>query len=450
MILLIKSLNNNWIRLIDKKNSEKKYFLIFSNKNINISNKNIVKSQQSFEQLTVYKTSKLNNNYILVQIFNNNYQHFMKIFSREFLNHKKIDHKNFEYLYMNYLRQAYTLLISYKIETVIVPRHPHRIIDFIISIVASNLKIDLIYFDSLDQFNESNKDYCSIIPIVNNRVEYSSQNSKIKIDKGLKELIAFKLKNYRPYYFLDKNNKNQWFYNVSKDLVKLFISLVLKNIRIYKKYKILKNDKIDYANFFDYQTYHFKNTLKKIRALSFYRKNSVKSLKDIKSPYIIYFSSFIPERTTNPQGGKFSCHLQAIKYVRANINKNYTLIYKEHPSNFRYPYSFNDIDINYFREINHLKKTYLLDFKLENYELIKRSEAVYVLCGYLGIEYILRKKKTIVLGDIWFKNLNKEQITKFVQFFYNKNKSIHTNDSYKIDLEDKLENMKISYLSRIL
>ena len=76
---------------------------------------------------------------------------------------------------------------------------------------------------------------------------------------------------------------------------------------------------------------------------------------------------------------------------------------------------------------------------------------MYVLCGSLGIDAILRSKKTIVLGDIWFKNSTKKNIIKFVQYFYDENKKLlGENHNINENLESKIENIKILYLKKMI
>ena len=166
MILLIKSLNEKWSNLIKDKNKEGKYFCVIGNKNIALPKRNILLSQEGFEALNLYTDRKLKNNISLLDVFVKNYNQFYKIFSRQFLNHNNIDHKNFEYLYMNYIRQAYSLLLDYNIKKIIIPRMPHRLVDYSIFIVASYLKIKIYYFDTLDQFYENNIDYFAVFPIL--------------------------------------------------------------------------------------------------------------------------------------------------------------------------------------------------------------------------------------------------------------------------------------------
>lgn len=115
--------------------------------------------------------------------------------------------------------------------------------------------------------------------------------------------------------------------------------------------------------------------------------------------FVCMFLHFQPERTSIPEGGRFSPQINAIAALRSQIPDNWTLLVKEHPSMFllksKRPFRHPD----FYPLVANMPKTYLLDETHSSFDLIDQAQAVATLTGTVGFEALCRGCVAIVLGD---------------------------------------------------
>lgn len=127
------------------------------------------------------------------------------------------------------------------------------------------------------------------------------------------------------------------------------------------------------------------------------KKHVVDSIPDGK--YVCLFLHFQPERTSIPEGGRFSPQINAISALRSQLPDDWSLLVKEHPSMFllksKRPFRHPD----FYPLVASMPNTYLLDETHSSFDLIDQAQAVATLTGTVGFEALCRGHVAIVLGD---------------------------------------------------
>jgi Capsule polysaccharide biosynthesis protein len=142
-----------------------------------------------------------------------------------------------------------------------------------------------------------------------------------------------------------------------------------------------------------------------IRLVSFYLKRSLlRSYVDVatsvlpKTPFIIYFMHYQPERTSLPEGLLFAQQWLALRLLSWAMPEGWTLLVREHPSMW-----LNALDItvrtpNLYRDIASLPNAKICSMDVDTFEIIDESRAVATLTGSVGFQAILRNRPVLAFG----------------------------------------------------
>ena len=157
-----------------------------------------------------------------------------------------------------------------------------------------------------------------------------------------------------------------------------------------------------YISGFEYNIYKLRARWYKERLKKQY--NIFVSDLDVNKNYIYIPLQYQPERTSSPEGGRYSNQLLMIKLVSSLLPKNWEIVVKENPSQLlpntvhgergRYSYYYSDlIDIPHVRVVS-------LD--TSQFELIDNCCAVATLTGTTGWEACVRGKPVMAFGYAWY------------------------------------------------
>lgn len=283
---------------------------------------------------------------------------------------------------------------------------PHEVSDYAAYIVAKVKKIKIINFtgafNDLYFFltNDDQTPYYSLIKNIKINNKKNLRNIKNKLVSREIGLIKNKYNNLlKPNSLLFQENikinflkkmKSQ-FFNLLKKIIKInytnvdndfyFLKMIKKKISsliVQKIFKILKND-----------------YLKKIKLNN-----------KLPEKYIYFLLPYQPECTNIPQGGIFHDIFLVISMLSKNIPKNWKILVKEHPLQFKNDnnlYGFIGRDINFYKRLLQIEKVILIDdSKIDHFTLIDNSEFVALINGTAGWEALVRNKKVIMFGEVFY------------------------------------------------
>jgi len=133
----------------------------------------------------------------------------------------------------------------------------------------------------------------------------------------------------------------------------------------------------------------------------------VESRSKISGPYVYFPLNMQPERSTSPQGGVFQDQILVAETVAAALPDGWTLVIKEHPSQWwlrgKTRYSSARYR-NYYRRLARIPKTTLVPTFTNTFDLTKGAQAVVVITGTPGWEAIMRNIPAIVFGIPWYRD----------------------------------------------
>ena len=126
---------------------------------------------------------------------------------------------------------------------------------------------------------------------------------------------------------------------------------------------------------------------------------------DIHKKYIYVPLQFQPERTSTPEGGRYSNQHLMIKVIANNIPDDWQIVVKENPSQLlknkmhgergRYAYFYEDL-------LAISSQVRIVPLATNQFELIDQSEAIATLTGTTGFEALFRGKPTLCFGHAWY------------------------------------------------
>lgn len=155
-----------------------------------------------------------------------------------------------------------------------------------------------------------------------------------------------------------------------------------------------------YFSWFDYLLVHFRyiSNLKKIKL---YYKSI--SLNHIPNKKFIYVSLHLqPERSTNPEGGYFDDQALMIKIISKSVPKDWCILIKEHPKQFKYDLrTIHARNINFYKNIKKFHNTIFINENFSQEQLIKRSELTATVSGSVGWESLLERKPSLIFSENW-------------------------------------------------
>jgi hypothetical protein len=244
----------------------------------------------------------------------------------------------------------------------------------------------------------------------NEEIIEKERNLNAKIDKIL-ELEILKFLNE----VKSKNEEYEIFYMKEQRIDDKFLNRLIKFFRfgiknIYKDIKHnLKNallKRISPIN--PYKLNFFTRIMIKKKRAENLNKSYLKLIDSlINEKKFVYFSlHFEPERTTNPDGGRFHNQFLAIQKIRNLVPDSIDIIVKEHPSQFyikdkgslgKSPFFYN--------LIKNIKGVRFVETSTHPISLIKKSVFVVTITGTVALEASILGKKSVIFGSTPFPNV---------------------------------------------
>lgn len=165
--------------------------------------------------------------------------------------------------------------------------------------------------------------------------------------------------------------------------------------------KTIFSSKLSYlsASFYKLQTRRKKKKLKK-----FY-KSLAKSECIDGGKYIFCALQYQPEKSTSPLGGVFADQYLMIHMLSKCLPNGWTLLVKEHPSQFVINYTrYGEFlrSERYYQKIVELPNVQLVDLNQDVFDLIDNSQAVASVGGTICWEAAARGKLALSFGHSWF------------------------------------------------
>ena len=218
-----------------------------------------------------------------------------------------------------------------------------------------------------------------------------------------------------------------FFTRIFLDFLKLSIrgKLFNKNYIYFKKNRLELNSK-NQMNNFDYMRFQIMKFFKNRNNVNEYNKLVQKNKNEyLNDQYVLFAAGYQPEAISNIFQGKFENYILILEQLDQLIPNDWYIYYKEHPAHFiKSGKGFLARNKNYYKRIKNLKKIKFLSNDLNTYDLIDKSKFVVTSGGTIGWEALIRKKKVMVFGDIWYKNCegvtcveNLNQINNFLNNF---------------------------------
>ena len=200
-----------------------------------------------------------------------------------------------------------------------------------------------------------------------------------------------------------KHLDNINFYSFLLEFLKLTITLKgFKKCQIFFKSNQLplRLDKSRLNNF-QYLNFRIKNFNKINKLKKFYKKKCKTKLPE---KYILFLGGYQPEVLSNLISGHDEIIKNVIERVSAFLPKDWKILYKEHPNIFK-PGDKGALWRNedFYNNLLSIDNLQLVDYEMNTYELLDRSEAVATISGSIGIESIIRGKPAIVFGQSWYR-----------------------------------------------
>lgn len=146
--------------------------------------------------------------------------------------------------------------------------------------------------------------------------------------------------------------------------------------------------------------------------IRFFRKNNLFNCYkkmvdecDFSKKYVYFPLHFEPERTTNPDGGRFHDQSIALATLRKLLPDDVEIFVKEHPSQFY----FSDKGSRgrsplFYNLIKNIRGVRLISIHEDSIKLIKYAQLSATITGTVAMEAAIMGKKCLTFGDTWYKD----------------------------------------------
>ena len=167
----------------------------------------------------------------------------------------------------------------------------------------------------------------------------------------------------------------------------------------YEKIRLKKNKGKIYNAYIDFKKW-YKNPVFLINKYKCYKRLEKLSISKefINKKYAIFFLHYQPERTTLPEGYKYSSQLIAIQKLRSQLPEEITLVVKEHPSIFTNKCDPRQRLPEFYNKILQIKNTVLININQNSYDLIDDACLTATITGTVGIESVIRGTPVLFFG----------------------------------------------------
>ncbi|MES0879088.1 hypothetical protein [Roseibium sp. SCP14] len=125
---------------------------------------------------------------------------------------------------------------------------------------------------------------------------------------------------------------------------------------------------------------------------------------DLQKPFAYFPLQYEPERTTNPDGLKYTDQIQALAALRDSLPEDFTIYVREHPSQlYSSTRGFLGRSLEFYRAIKSIQGVQLLrNDDISSAELIKYASITATISGTAALEAALIGKKSLLFGHSWF------------------------------------------------
>jgi hypothetical protein len=118
--------------------------------------------------------------------------------------------------------------------------------------------------------------------------------------------------------------------------------------------------------------------------------------------YIYIPLHFQPERTTSPEGGKFSDQARLIKMVNRAKPDCWQIYVREHPSQFKNRQGWMGRSVEFYDRLRVNDSIKIICMNISPFTLIDNAKAVISVAGTSSVEAIIRNTPSTVSGYPWF------------------------------------------------
>ena len=329
-----------------------------------------------------------------------------------------------------------------KPDAVLAIEKPHSHAQYLIFSVARYLGLPTAYF----------KD-CALMP-VNFLVLSNGEflKNSLRIEEAILQKFRSKLElyvatisslssnkqSYSPHYMVaQRKNLRAW--NRLNNFVRRELKILLRNWA--SDLKLL---------FSGYEAVNpFKFTFPRRVYIRYKRKKSLKaahsvasSLSVLPDKYVYFPLHFEPERTTNPDGGHFHDQFKVLSCLRSFIPPDYTILVKEHPSQFIFAEKGSrGRSPMFYKLISNIQGAKLVSSSADSVSLIRNSSFVCTITGSVALEAALMGKMAIVFGEPWYGNCpntyNWKNLNTFEEFIDNSIKQPNEIKKHLLSLVEK-------------
>ena len=340
--------------------------------------------------------------------------------------------------YYDLLKFWYQRLKKNKVDLIVSFGWPHTSGDYSLYLLSKHyFKIPFIYINPFPYFDLNL--FSLNCDLHNMSLPYMKYFEDIK-NKNID--LPNELENYLGKMQTEKAEKpnfvNQFLKNYLKEDINFFTRIFLdflklsirgklfnKNYIYFKKNRLELNSK-NQMNNFDYMRFQIMKFFKNRNNVNEYNKLVQKNKNEyLNDQYVLFAAGYQPEAISNIFQGKFENYILILEQLDQLIPNDWYIYYKEHPAHFlKSGKGFLARNKNYYKRIKNLKKIKFLSNDLNTYDLIDKSKFVVTSGGTIGWEALIRKKKVMVFGDIWYKNCegvtcveNLNQINNFLNNF---------------------------------
>ncbi|MCJ8276444.1 MAG: hypothetical protein HRT44_12120, partial [Bdellovibrionales bacterium] len=240
-----------------------------------------------------------------------------------------------------------------------------------------------------------------------NGVPLSEKNKDYfrRLQKSFTEGASWEIKEQSTFR---KNQKNRWvsLFQLLKKLPLLVPKLFRPTNITMKTKKIRLQEESNGFNYLQLLLYFFK-ARRKIKQNEKIYKSMVES-PNFDEKYVLFSSSYQPERTTCPDASYYTDLLLIIDILAKSIPGDWKIYYKEHPTNFLHPnnkYFFRGHMFRskeFFEKVKSYPQVKIVDVASDNYKLIDNSQAVATASGTSALEAAVRGKVGMIFGNSWF------------------------------------------------
>ncbi len=137
------------------------------------------------------------------------------------------------------------------------------------------------------------------------------------------------------------------------------------------------------------------------KALGYYRRIAAPPVAD--EPFAFYPLHFEPERTTVPEGGRFSDQADVVLRVVEALPPGWKLYVKEHPRQFRRGVLWNKArTMPFYERLAADPRVRLVPLEVASSELIARCRSVVTITGTAGWEAVQAGRPALAFGHPWY------------------------------------------------